>query len=81
MILWDRAMKTTFCLDCEKEVELGSNPTIGSRVICPRCGVVMEIINVEPLELDWVFDGPVTRSPLFDNWWPLEKAGHLPKDI
>lgn len=25
---------------------------------CPRCGAYLEIISVEPLELDWVYDGP-----------------------
>ena len=36
----------------------------------------MEIINLDPLELDWIYDGPVTRSPLFDVWWSSsEKKG------
>jgi hypothetical protein len=62
-------MSTIFCLDCEREIDLGPSPTIGQRLVCPNCEVAMEIINLDPLELDWIYDGPVTRSPLFDLWW------------
>ena len=47
---------TTFCLDCEREVELGPTPQVGQRIKCPCCEVELEIINLEPLELDWIYE-------------------------
>ena len=62
-----------FCLDCDREIDLGSNPKVEQRVTCPHCGVKLEIINIDPLELDWVYDGPVTDPREFDDWWNANK--------
>ena len=48
----------TFCVHCEYRLDLGRRPQEGQRVHCPHCGAYLEIISVEPLELDWVYDGP-----------------------
>ena len=48
--------KRTFCLDCERQIELGQDPQIGQRIKCPHCEVELEIINLEPLELDWIYE-------------------------
>jgi hypothetical protein len=58
-----------FCLDCEHEIYLGSRPRVGQKVTCPNCEVKLEIINVEPLEFDWVYEGPVIDLSLFDEEW------------
>ncbi len=47
---------TTFCLECERELDLGRNPTVGQRICCPYCEVQLEIINLEPPELDWIYE-------------------------
>lgn len=47
---------TTFCLECERELDLGNQPQIGQRVKCEYCEVQLEIINIEPLELDWIYE-------------------------
>lgn len=51
-------MTTTFCPDCDEEIRLGPTPKIGQRVTCPDCGAELEVIEVDPLELDWAYDGP-----------------------
>jgi hypothetical protein len=61
-------MTTTFCLDCDRVIDLGADIAIGQRVRCSNCEVDLEIINLEPLELDWVYDGPITRRPLDEFW-------------
>jgi lysine biosynthesis protein LysW len=48
--------KTTFCLDCEHQIELGHDPQIGQRIKCPYCEVELEIINLDPPELDWIYE-------------------------
>lgn len=55
-------MTTAYCLDCERIIDLGNEPVSGQRVKCPSCEVVLEVINTNPLELDWIYDGPVTWS-------------------
>ena len=62
-------MSTTFCLDCERKIELGSTHKIGEKIKCTHCGVKLEIINLDPLELDWVYEGPILDTDLYDTGW------------
>ncbi len=61
-------MTTAFCLDCDRIIDLGATPAQGQRIRCPACEVVLEIINLEPLELDWVYDGPTTWSNVLNQF-------------
>ncbi|RMF01198.1 MAG: hypothetical protein D6768_11150 [Chloroflexi bacterium] len=63
-------MATVFCLDCDREIDLEPHAAVGQRIKCPHCDVILELINVNPVELDWVYDGPVSKSGLIDEWWP-----------
>jgi lysine biosynthesis protein LysW len=47
----------TECLDCDAPIRLLKPPRIGMRVTCPACKAEFEVIEVDPLELDWPFDG------------------------
>ena len=47
---------TTFCLDCDHSLDLGSELEVGRRVRCPCCQVELEVINLDPLELDWIYE-------------------------
>jgi lysine biosynthesis protein LysW len=58
-------MLMTFCLDCEREIDLEARLIVGQRITCPHCGVELEVINLEPLELDWVYDGSVISFNLW----------------
>lgn len=65
-----------YCLDCEHEIDLGSHPEVGQKITCPNCGVRLEVLNLEPLELDWVYDGPVINMKLFDADWRASPPTH-----
>ena len=54
------------CPDCGYEIRLGSNHREGQIVSCPDCGADWEVINLEPLELDWAYGDPD------DDWEPSE---------
>lgn len=58
-----------FCLDCDHEIDLRRQLKVGQRITCPNCRVELEIIKLEPLELDWVYNGPVAKPKMFDDWW------------
>jgi lysine biosynthesis protein LysW len=43
------------CPGCGWMVIPGARPSEGQPVTCPNCGAYLEVINLEPLELDWAF--------------------------
>ena len=47
---------TARCPGCGRRVNLGPRPVAGHRFGCPHCGDYLEVINLEPPELDWAFD-------------------------
>lgn len=42
---------TTTCPECEAEIAL-EKPLRGEIIVCPDCGVELEVINENPLTLD-----------------------------
>jgi lysine biosynthesis protein LysW len=52
-------MVTAFCLDCGYSVSLGPQATEGQMITCPNCDAQLEVINLDPLELDWAYLEPI----------------------
>lgn len=55
-------MITVFCIDCQQPIHLESQPVEGEIIHCPSCGTELEVINLEPTELDWVYLAPVVNQ-------------------
>ncbi len=51
-------MTVVFCPECGYGIDLGAWPQEGQRIICTKCRARLEVINLRPLELDWVYDEP-----------------------
>ena len=49
-------MSVALCPDCEEGINFGSRPRIGQRVSCPHCGADLGVIEISPIELDWVYE-------------------------
>lgn len=49
--------KTSHCPLCRDTVSLGSSVKVGDRIICPGCDAQLEIVSLQPVELDWPYDG------------------------
>ena len=49
-------MSLAECPSCDGMVRVSSPTRIGQRVTCPSCGDLLEVIDVEPIELDWIYD-------------------------
>ena len=66
-------MITAYCLNCHFPLVLDDLLTVGLRIVCPDCKIASEVIGLDPLELDWVYDTPNTDvSPLSlydEDWW------------
>jgi hypothetical protein len=50
-----RKLATVPCLDCGRMITLGEKLKEGHRFTCPSCGAFLEVINLNPPELDWAF--------------------------
>ncbi|MEW6179123.1 MAG: lysine biosynthesis protein LysW [Chloroflexota bacterium] len=44
-------MSLTACPECEAPIEL-QNVMVGEIVVCPDCGVDLEVTSLEPLQLE-----------------------------
>lgn len=45
----------TYCPECDARIRLRT-PRLGQRVQCRECGTALEVIDLNPLDLDWAFD-------------------------
>ncbi len=44
------------CLDCDTNITLDENADIGDVLICPSCKARLEIIDLDPVILDYAVD-------------------------
>lgn len=44
------------CVSCGEQINVGQKPTLGQEFKCPSCGDVMEVVWLDPVELDWPVD-------------------------
>lgn len=44
------------CPDCGEAVTLRGSVRLGQEVVCPHCDAELEVVETEPLELDWAYD-------------------------
>jgi alpha-aminoadipate carrier protein LysW len=42
---------TVECPECAAEISLAENTEIGEIIVCPECGVDLEVIGLEPAEV------------------------------
>jgi alpha-aminoadipate carrier protein LysW len=46
---------TADCPDCGRKITLRGTLVIGQEVICPHCEAELEVIDTDPVELDWAY--------------------------
>jgi alpha-aminoadipate carrier protein LysW len=44
------------CPSCDQDITLGGEIRLGKQVMCPNCGVELEVIDTDPVELDWPYE-------------------------
>jgi alpha-aminoadipate carrier protein LysW len=44
------------CPDCGDNITMRGAIRIGQDVICPHCDAELEVIEIDPIELDWAYD-------------------------
>ena len=48
-------MAKSFCPECNQRVEVIA-PELGQVLNCSRCKTELEVIYLDPLQLDWIYD-------------------------
>lgn len=44
-------MTTIKCLECDAEITLDAGTEIGEIIVCPDCGIDLEVLSLEPPEI------------------------------
>ncbi len=44
------------CLSCNIKIDVGEHPEVGQIVTCKNCETEFELIDLDPLTLDWPLD-------------------------
>ena len=44
------------CISCGAEIKISGQPKMGAQVICPDCDASLEVVWLDPVELDWPYD-------------------------
>lgn len=48
-------MNTVNCPICEERIKLSKKVSLLDRLCCPTCNALLEVINTNPIEIDWIF--------------------------
>ncbi len=66
-------MAFAYCPDCAGRIYLGRKPWVGQPAICDYCDADLEVVKLNPLQLDWADNVP-DEDPEEDRELELEKA-------
>ncbi len=47
---------TAYCPDCDSEVYFSKRPSLGQVVVCRECNAHLEVVETDPIELEWALD-------------------------
>lgn len=47
---------SALCVECDAELNLVGRVRLGQRIVCPNCGVQLEVISTHPIEVDIAYD-------------------------
>jgi len=56
------------CPDCGKAVRLKSPVRLGQEITCPNCDAELEVIETDPVELDWIYEEDVDDEEEDEDW-------------
>lgn len=49
-------MPHVYCLDCDSKIVLHSQIQVGDQCTCSDCDAEFQIVNVNPPEIEWLYD-------------------------
>jgi alpha-aminoadipate/glutamate carrier protein LysW len=64
-------MANALCPDCGQQVEVGPTPKLGQWLTCAHCSAELEVVSVNPVELDWASE---LEDDEDDEFWDEEEV-------
>ena len=49
-------LQTAACPTCNHDIKLSGRLLLGTEITCPACGDQLQVVQIEPVELDWLDD-------------------------
>jgi lysine biosynthesis protein LysW len=49
-------IKTARCPECDGTITFSTKMKLGKPIECPECGVMLEVISLNPLEFDYALE-------------------------
>ena len=62
-------MAVAECIACGSDIKFSAEPKMGLLVTCPSCDAELEIVWLDPLELDWPFDESDFDDDDYDDYY------------
>jgi alpha-aminoadipate carrier protein LysW len=44
----EKKMNNVSCIECAAEINLAENTEVGEIIVCPDCGVDLEVVSLQP---------------------------------
>lgn len=60
------------CPDCGRKVVVRPQFKVGDEIICPHCEAELEVVSLDPPELDWSWIEPADDEDWEDEDWEDE---------
>ena len=57
-----------YCPECDSKVNLKKSPRLGDIIVCKACETSLEVVELNPLELDWAFEDAYTDDDEYDDY-------------
>jgi|YNPNPStandDraft_1061719.scaffolds.fasta_scaffold02692_2 alpha-aminoadipate carrier protein LysW len=49
-------MPYAVCPECDEDILIPGKVRLGQRLSCERCGAQLEVVGLDPIELDWAYE-------------------------
>lgn len=51
-----KQMPYAVCPECDEDILIPGKVRLGQRLVCERCGAQLEVVDLDPIELDWAYE-------------------------
>jgi DNA-directed RNA polymerase subunit RPC12/RpoP len=55
------------CMDCGVRFPIKGRIALGQEIACPECGTWMEVVSLDPVQVDWIYD-ELEHDQEQENW-------------
>ncbi len=56
------------CVECYSRVHFDKEPDLGQVVVCRECGTRLEVVYLNPIELDWMEEGAIADMAMENDY-------------